>query len=39
MLCVFQDGLPDDVPEALTWMKAKAIKGIKLPYPGWKGLR
>lgn len=32
---VFADGLPSDIPEALSWMKEQAIAGNKVSWPGW----
>ena len=38
LICSFKDGLPNDVPEALTWMKEQWLIGNKLIWPGWSAL-
>ena len=32
---VFKNGMPDDVPQALNWMKTEWVKGNKVIYPPW----
>jgi len=34
----FEDGVPDDVPEAMAWMRKQWIVGRKVIWPAWKGL-
>lgn len=39
LICTFEDGLPDDVPEALVWMKEQWLMGNKVVWPGWSSLK
>jgi len=35
IVCVFEDGIPDDVGAAMDWMKEQWVLGNKVFYPGW----
>jgi len=35
----FEDGLPDDVPEAIMWMKEQWMAGNKVIWPAWNNLK
>ena len=36
---VFEDGAPDDIGEAITWMKEQWVAGNKVIWPGWVSLK
>lgn len=39
MLAVFDNGLPDDYAQAISWMKAQWVKKKMLVWPEWVGFR
>jgi hypothetical protein len=38
LLCVFENGMPDDIGEAMEWMKAEWTAGNKAIWSGWSTL-
>lgn len=38
MMSIFADGTPDDIEEAMQWMKTQWLAGNKVVWPGWVSL-